>query len=172
MMLWIFIRAFTIRTHEVCGDCVHGIGGGIGNTIQAHQIDYPTFAFFVLEQQYDSQGDVIEVGSLAEIDMNGDGQVTAADKWKDTNAFVDRNGDGIINVKDRYYSGQAAPLMFFGTALNFQYKKWYAGFSARAELGATIYNNIHFNLIPIQLIKSFNFPANIFYYTWIWSLFN
>ena len=149
------------------GVLIGGIGGGIGNTIQAHQIGYPTFSFFVLEQQYDSQGRVIEVGSLAEIDMNGDGQVTAADKWKDTNAFVDRNGDGIINVKDRYYSGQAAPLMFFGTALNFQYKKWYAGFSARAELGATIYNNIHSNSAVFQTIdgtkKYLNNISSLYY---------
>ena len=149
------------------GVLIGGIGGGIGNTIQAHQIGYPTYTFFVLEQQYDSQGRVIEVGSLAEIDMNGDGQVTAADKWKDTNAFVDQNGDGIINVKDRYYSGQAAPIMFFGTALNFQYKKWYAGFSARAELGATIYNNIHSNSAVFQTIdgtkKYLNNISSLYY---------
>ena len=149
------------------GVLIGGIGGGIGNTIQAHQVGYPTYTFFVLEQQYDSQGDVIEVGSLAEIDMNGDGQVTAADKWKDTNAFVDRNGDGIINVKDRYYAGQAAPKMFFGTALNFQYKKWYAGFSARAELGATIYNNIHSNSAVFQTIdgtkKYLNNISSLYY---------
>ncbi len=73
------------------GVLIGGIGGGIGNTVQAHQIGYPTYTFFVLEQQYDSQGRVIEVGSQAEIDMNGDGNITAADKWKDTNAFVDQN---------------------------------------------------------------------------------
>lgn len=149
------------------GVLIGGIGGGIGNTVQAHQVGYPTYTFFVLEQQYDSQGRVIEVGSLAEIDMNGDGQVTAADKWKDTNAFVDQNGDGIINVKDRYYAGQAAPKMFFGTALNFQYKKWYAGFSARAELGATIYNNIHSNSAVFQTIdgtkKYLNNISSLYY---------
>jgi iron complex outermembrane receptor protein len=149
------------------GVLIGGIGGGIGNTIQAHQIGYPTYTFFVLEQQYDSQGRVIEVGSQAEIDMNGDNQITAADKWKDTNAFVDQNGDGIINVKDRYYSGQAAPKMFFGTALNFQYKKWYAGFSARAELGATIYNNIHSNSAVFQTIdgtkKYLNNISSLYY---------
>ncbi len=149
------------------GVLVGGIGGGIGNTIQAQQIGYPTFTFFVLEQQYDSQGRVIEVGSQAEIDMNGDGNITAADKWKDTNAFVDQNGDGIINVKDRYYAGQAAPKMFFGTALNFQYKKWYAGFSARAELGATIYNNIHSNSAVFQTIdgtkKYLNNISSLYY---------
>ncbi len=149
------------------GVLVGGIGGGIGNTIQAQQIGYPTFTFFVLEQQYDSKGRVIEVGSQAEIDMNGDGNITAADKWKDTNAYVDQNGDGIINVKDRYYAGQAAPKMFFGTALNFQYKKWFAGFSARAELGATIYNNIHSNSAVFQTIdgtkKYLNNISSLYY---------
>lgn len=149
------------------GVLVGGIGGGIGNTIQAHQIGYPTYTFFVLEQQYDSQGRVIEVGSQAEIDMNGDGNITTADKWKDTNAFVDRNHDGIINVKDRYYAGQAAPKMFFGTAFNFQYKKWYAGLSARAELGATIYNNIHSNSATFQTIdgtkKYLNNISSLYY---------
>jgi len=149
------------------GVLIGGIGGGIGNTVQAHQIGYPTYTFFVLEQQYDSQGRVIEVGSQAEIDMNGDGNITAADKWKDTNAFVDQNGDGIINVKDRYYAGQAAPKMFFGTAFNFQYKKWYAGLSARAELGATIYNNIHSNSATFQTIdgtkKYLNNISSLYY---------
>jgi TonB-linked SusC/RagA family outer membrane protein len=149
------------------GVLIGGIGGGIGNTIQAHQLGYPTYTFFVLQQQYDSQGRVIEVGSQSEIDMNGDGNITAADKWKDTNAFVDQNGDGIINVKDRYYAGQAAPKMFFGTALNFQYKKWYAGLSARAELGATIYNNIHSNSATFQTVdgtkKYLNNISSLYY---------
>jgi iron complex outermembrane receptor protein len=149
------------------GVLIGGIGGGIGNTIQAHQLGYPTYTFFVLQQQYDSQGRVIEVGSQSEIDMNGDGNITAADKWKDTNAFVDQNNDGIINVKDRYYAGQAAPKMFFGTALNFQYKKWYAGLSARAELGATIYNNIHSNSATFQTVdgtkKYLNNISSLYY---------
>jgi iron complex outermembrane receptor protein len=149
------------------GVLIGGIGGGIGNTIQAHQLGYPTYTFFVLQQQYDSQGRVIEVGSQSEIDMNGDGNITAADKWKDTNAFVDQNKDGIINVKDRYYAGQAAPKMFFGTALNFQYKKWYAGLSARAELGATIYNNIHSNSATFQTVdgtkKYLNNISSLYY---------
>jgi iron complex outermembrane receptor protein len=127
------------------GILVGGIAGGIGNQVQIHQVSYPTFTYFVYEQQYDENGDVIEAGQQASIDMNGDGQITTADKWKDTNAFVDQNNDGVINVKDRYYAGQVAPKVFLGTALNFQYGKWYAGVSMRSELGATIYNNIHSN---------------------------
>jgi iron complex outermembrane receptor protein len=109
------VRLSQVNDSTSPGVLIGGIGGGIGNTVQVHQIGYPTYTFFVLEQQYDSQGRIIEVGSLANIDLNGDGQITTLDKWKDTNAFVDQNGDGIINVKDRYYAGQAAPKMFFGT---------------------------------------------------------
>ena len=127
------------------GILVGGIAGGIGNQVLIHQVAYPTFTYFVYEQQYDANGGLIEVGQQASIDMNGDGQITTADKWKDTNAFVDQNHDGVINVKDRYYAGQVAPKLFLGTALNFQYGKWYAGVSMRSELGATIYNNIHSN---------------------------
>jgi TonB-dependent starch-binding outer membrane protein SusC len=127
------------------GILVGGIAGGIGNQVLIHQVAYPTFTYFLYEQQYDTDGSLIEVGQQASIDMNGDGNITATDKWKDTNAFVDRNNDGVINVKDRYYAGQVAPKIFLGTALNFQYGKWYAGVSMRSELGATIYNNIHSN---------------------------
>lgn len=134
------------------GVLVGGIGGGIGNTIQVHQVAYPTFTYFVLEQQYDSNGDMIQVGELANVDVNNDGVVTAADKWKDTSAYVDRNNDGIINIDDRYYAGQAAAKMFLGTAFNFTYKKWFAGFSMRSELGATIYNNLHSNSATFQAI--------------------
>lgn len=161
------VRLSQVNDTTSPGVLIGGIGGGIGNTVQVHQIGYPTYTFFVLEQQYDSQGRIIEVGSLANIDLNGDGQITTLDKWKDTNAFVDQNGDGIINVKDRYYAGQAAPKMFFGTALNFQYKKWYAGFSARAELGATIYNNIHSNSATFMTVdgtkKYLNNISSLYY---------
>lgn len=127
------------------GILVGGIGGGIGNQVLIHQVSYPTFTYFVYEQQYGENGEVIEAGALANIDMNGDGQVTSADKWKDTNAFVDRNHDGVINIDDRYYAGQVAPKIFLGTAFNFKYGKWTAGVSMRSELGGTIYNNLHSN---------------------------
>jgi iron complex outermembrane receptor protein len=149
------------------GVLVGGIGGGIGNTIQVHQVTYPTFTYFVLEQQYDSNGEMIQVGELANVDVNNDGVVTAADKWKDTSAYVDRNNDGIINIDDRYYAGQAAAKMFLGTAFNFTYKKWFAGFSMRSELGATIYNNLHSNSATFQTVdgtkKYLNNISSLYY---------
>lgn len=127
------------------GILVGGISGGIGNTVQIHQIGSPTFSYFVYEQKYDANGKPIESGQPATVDQNGDGAVTAADKWKDTDAFVDRNGDGVINIDDRYLFNKAAPNWFLGLSLNVTYKKWYAGLSMRGELGGYIYNNIHSN---------------------------
>jgi len=146
-------RLAQIQDSTSPGILIGGIAGGIGNQVLIHQVGYPTFTLFVYEQQYDANNNVIEVGQQASIDMNGDGQITSADKWKDTNAFVDRNNDGIINVKDRYYAGQVAPKFFMGTALNFQYKKWNAGISMRSELGATIYNNIHSNSATFTAVE-------------------
>ena len=149
------------------GVLVGGIGGGIGNTIQVHQVGYATFTYFVLDQQYDANGTMIQVGEQATIDVNNDGVINTSDKWKDTHAFKDMNGDGIINVSDRYYAGQAAAKVFLGTALNFTYKKWFAGFSMRSELGATIYNNIHSNSATFQTIdgtkKYLNNISSLYY---------
>ncbi|MFN5635512.1 MAG: SusC/RagA family TonB-linked outer membrane protein [Flavobacteriia bacterium] len=129
------------------GILVGGISGGIGNTVQVHQLGNPTFSYFVYEQQYDASGNPIESGAL--IDPND----PTGGKYTDLDAFVDRNGDGVINIDDRYISNQAAALVFLGTTLNFAYKKWYAGFSMRGELGGYIYNNIHSNNATFQAVN-------------------
>ena len=135
------------------GILVGGISGGIGNTIQVQRVGYATYSFLVYEQQYDTDGSLIEVGQQASIDVNGDGGITVADKWKDIHAFADRNGDGTINVEDRYIFDKVAPNWFTGLALNFSYKKWFAGVSMRTELGGHIYNNIHSNSATFQSIN-------------------
>ena len=130
-----------------------GISGGIGNSVQTNKVGNATFTYFVYEQIYDANGKPIEVGQQATVDINGDGSITAADKWKDKDAFVDRNGDGIINIDDRYLFDQAAPKMFFGLSLNLTYKKWFFGLSGRAETGGYNYNNIHSNNGTFQAIN-------------------
>ncbi len=143
------------------GVMIGGIAGGIGNTIQMHQIGFPTFSFFVYEQRYDANGKPIEVGRP--IDPNN----PALGNYLPTDAFVDRNGDGIINIEDRYLFRQAAPLWFLGTSLDFRYKKWFASTSVRAELGGYIYNNIHSNSATFQAINGTQgFMNNVsrFYY--------
>lgn len=135
------------------GILVGGISGGIGNTIQVQRVGYATYSFLVYEQQYDTDGSLIEVGQQASIDVNNDGSITSADKWQDKHAFVDRNGDGTINIEDRYIYDKVAPNWFTGLALNFSYKKWFAGVSMRTELGGHIYNNIHSNSATFQSIN-------------------
>jgi hypothetical protein len=135
------------------GILVGGIAGGIGNTIQVQQVDQPTFSYFVYEQRYDADGNPIEAGAAANVDVNGDGQITSADKWKDTDAFVDKNGDGVINIDDRYLFNNVAPDWFLGLSLNATYKRWYAGFSVRSELGGYVYNNIHSNNGTFQSVN-------------------
>jgi iron complex outermembrane receptor protein len=125
------------------GILVGGISGGIGNTVQVHQLGNPTFSYFVYEQQYDVNGKPIEVGA-----SNPLGGV-----YKDLDAYVDRNGDGVINIDDRYIFQNAAPDVFLGMTLNFSYKKWYAGLSMRSELGGYVYNNIHSNNGTFQAVN-------------------
>ncbi len=147
------IKLSQIEDENSVGVQVGGISGGIGNTIQVHRINYPTFSFLVYEQLYDANGSPIQVGQQATIDINNDGQITTADKWKDIHAYADRNGDGVINIKDRYINNQAIADWFFGLSFNYQYKKWTVGMSMRSEIGGYIYNNIHSNAGTFQSVN-------------------
>lgn len=124
------------------GILVGGISG-IGNTVQVHQLGNPTFSYFVYEQKYAANGSIIQEGQQATIDINNDGQITTADKWRAIDTYVDRNNDGIINIDDRYITEKAAPNVFVGLSMNVTYKNWFGGFSMRGEFGGYIYNNIH-----------------------------
>ena len=44
---------------------VGGISGGIGNTVQVHSINNPTFSYLLYEQLYDDDGAMIQVGEQA-----------------------------------------------------------------------------------------------------------
>ena len=138
------VKLAQIEDPNATGVLVGGISGGIGNTVQVHRVGYPTFSFLLYEQQYDSDGNFIEVNQQANIDINEDGMVDNLDKWKDIHAYVDRNNDGIINIEDRYVAAQVAPDIFIGGALNYRHKNWTFGVSFRSEIGGHIYNNVHF----------------------------
>jgi TonB-linked SusC/RagA family outer membrane protein len=94
------------------------IAGGTGNTIQINSVNYPRGAFYVLQQVYDNNGKPVE------------------------GAFVDRNGDGNINEQDLYRYKQTDPTAFFGLSSSFSYKNWSAAFTARANLGNYVFNNV------------------------------
>ena len=95
-----------------------GIAGGTGNTVQIHSTGHPRSAFYVYEQVYDQDGEPVE------------------------GAYVDRNGDGMITTDDKYRKGDPAPDVSFGLSSNFQYQNWDASFSARAQIGNQVYNNV------------------------------
>jgi iron complex outermembrane receptor protein len=141
------LKLSQVESEDNAGIFVGGIAGGIGNTVQLHQVNYPTFSYFVYEQQYDANNQPIESGAL--IDPNNPTLGT----YKDTDAFVDRNNDGIINVDDRYIFEKAAPDWFLGMAINLTYKKWFLGLSMRSELGGYIYNNLHSNQGTFQSVN-------------------
>ena len=132
---------------------VGGIAGGIGNTVQVHSIGNATFSYLLYEQLYDANGNFIEVGQQASIDVNNDGIIDENDTWEEIHAFNDLNNDGVITPDDKYIANQAAPKLLIGAAVNFTHKKWYGGLSFRSELGGHIYNNIHSNTATFQSIN-------------------
>ncbi|WP_158826664.1 SusC/RagA family TonB-linked outer membrane protein [Mucilaginibacter lacusdianchii] len=100
------------------GNQTGDIAGGTGNTIQINSVGYPRGSFYVLQQVYDGNGKPIE------------------------GAFVDRNRDGLINEQDLYRYKQADPKAYLGLSSSVNYKNWSAAFTARANLGNYVYNNV------------------------------
>lgn len=98
------------------GILVGGVAGGVGSNIQIHSVGFAPFSFFVKEQMYDEQGNILE------------GQ------------YVDRNGDGADN--DFYRLEKPAADYSFGLTSNVSYKIFNFSFGARALTGNYIYNNV------------------------------
>lgn len=95
-----------------------GITGGVGNLIQIHSVNYPRSSFYVLQQVYNEAGKPVE------------------------GVFVDRNKDGLINENDYYRYKNPDPRFFLGLGSSVNYRKFSAGFSARANIGNYVYNNV------------------------------
>ena len=132
---------------------VGGIAGGIGNTVQIHSLNNPTFSFLLYEQLYDQSDLPIQVGEQASIDVNNDGIIDDTDKWQTIHAFNDRDGDGMISPSDKYIINKPIPDLLIGGAINLNYKNWYSSISFRSEIGGYIYNNIHSNTATYQSIN-------------------
>lgn len=97
-----------------------GIGGGTGNTIQIHSVNYPANSFFVMEQVYGADGKPIE------------------------GLFVDRDHDGIISTSgDKYRYQKPAPTVFLGFSSMLTWKNLDFSFNGRISLGNYVYNNIN-----------------------------
>ncbi|WP_282030476.1 SusC/RagA family TonB-linked outer membrane protein [Winogradskyella eximia] len=94
-----------------------GISGGVGNQIQILKPGYDPTTFFVFRQVYDNNGNPIE------------------------GAYVDVNGDNQITEADRQAYKKATPDAFVGFTNNFRYKKLDLNFTFRGSFGNYVYNN-------------------------------
>jgi len=97
---------------------VGGISGGVGTTIQIDQVGYTKNSFYTYQQVYGTNGKPLE------------------------GVYVDQNGDGVINSSDLVSNHSPDPQEYFGFNSEFRYKIWSFGFSARANFGNYVYNNI------------------------------
>ena len=94
------------------------ISGGVGNTIQLWKPGYDPTTFFVFRQVYDDGGNPIE------------------------GAYVDVNGDNQITEADRQPYKKATPDAFIGFTNNFRYKNLDLNFTFRGSFGNYVYNNV------------------------------
>ncbi|TCK65192.1 iron complex outermembrane receptor protein [Winogradskyella wandonensis] len=95
-----------------------GISGGTGNTIQILRPGFDPSTFFVFRQVYDTDGNPIE------------------------GAYVDVNGDNQITTADRQAYKKATPDAFIGFTNNFSYKAFDLSFTFRGSFGNYVYNNV------------------------------
>ena len=113
-----------------------GIAGGVGNTIQINSVNYPRDAFYVFEQVYDQNEKPVE------------------------GVYVDRNGDGVVNEQDKYRYKSPTPDVTLGLSSRVNYKNWDASFSARANIGNYVYNNVASNATYSGMLVSQGYLAN------------
>ncbi|WP_300434728.1 SusC/RagA family TonB-linked outer membrane protein [Christiangramia sp.] len=94
-----------------------GISGGVGNTVQLWKEGFDPTTFFVFRQVYDQEGNPIE------------------------GAYVDVNGDNQITEADRQAYKKATPDYFMGLTNTMNYKNFDLNFTFRGNFGNYIYNN-------------------------------
>jgi TonB-linked SusC/RagA family outer membrane protein len=95
-----------------------GIAGGVGSNIQIHSVGYAPASFFVFEQLYDENGNLLE------------GQ------------FADRNEDGVVNGDDKYRFEKPAADYTIGFTSALKLSDFTLSFAGRAALGNFVYNNL------------------------------
>lgn len=107
-----------VQDSTYVGEFEGDIGGGVGNKIQIHAVDYPAFTYYVYEQVYNENGNPIE------------------------GVYIDRNGDGEFTEEDKYHYHKSTPDILLGINSTFRYKDFSLSFSGRLSLGNYVYNNI------------------------------
>jgi len=115
-----------------------GISGGVGNTIQIWKPGYDPTTFFTFRQIYDENGSPIE------------------------GAYIDVNGDDQISEADRIASKKATPDFLTGFTSTFAYKNFDLNLTLRGNFGGYNYNNVQSNLgnIASSLNNSGDFIQN------------
>ncbi len=116
---------------------VGGISGGVGNTVQAHAVGYNPNSFYVYQQVYDASGHPLD------------------------GVYVDRNGDGNITAADKYYYKSTTPDAILGFNTKVSYKDWDLSMSGRAVLGNYVYNNAASNS-SIQSSTTNDYLQNVY----------
>ena len=108
----------TATPNDKTGVATGGISGGVGNTIQMHQVGFPVSAFYVYEQVYDQNGHPIE------------------------GEYVDRDGNGTITADDRYFYHKPSADVTLGFNTTLTYKNWTLAASGHGSIGNWVYNNV------------------------------
>ncbi|MBK7426910.1 MAG: SusC/RagA family TonB-linked outer membrane protein [Saprospiraceae bacterium] len=117
---------------------VGGIAGGVGSTIQNHNVGYAPYSFYVYEQLYDENGNFLA------------GQ------------YADRNGDGAVNDMDRYRYKKPFADFSFGLSSNLKVGNFDFSFGARANVGNYVYNNVATDLGHLaRMWQTTNFTFNV-----------
>ncbi|WP_144909260.1 SusC/RagA family TonB-linked outer membrane protein [Mucilaginibacter frigoritolerans] len=123
------------------GNQVGGISGGIGTTIQIDQVGYAKNSFYTYQQVYGADGKPLD------------------------GVFVDKNGDGQITSSDLSVAHSPDPQEYYGISSELRFKKISFGFSARANVGNYVYNNIYsatgFRSNFINPISLYNGSTNV-----------
>lgn len=132
------ITKLTASDENATGVETGGIAGGTGNNVQMFQVGFPMRTFNLYKQVYDENGNPI---NGVYVDMNGDGQITAEDKYMDK----------------RF---KASPDFTFGFNTNFSWKNWTAALSGHASLGNWVYNNVASDTEMLADLWVNNFVSN------------
>ena len=112
---------------------------GTDKNLEYNQVGYAMNSFYVYQQAYDKNGKAVE------------------------NAVVDRNGDGQITAEDRYFYKKPAPDVTMGLSSRMEYKNWDFGFSLRASFNNYVFDNISAgmtNMNPNEVYNSFHVLNN------------
>ncbi|MFZ1703403.1 MAG: SusC/RagA family TonB-linked outer membrane protein [Saprospiraceae bacterium] len=111
---------------EYVGVATGGISGGVGSNIQIHSVGFQPASFYVFEQLYDENGNILE------------GQ------------FRDRNDDGQVDDLDKYRFKKPAADVIGGITSNLKYKNIDFSFAGRANFGNYVYNNVQTDMGFLQ----------------------